>query len=230
MGKKSRKSVKYPSLVKYKPPYHISNPFLEWEDKFVWQTLIYYQQLQLQSCSPAVWWDIKGHLYRCDYTEDSPLKCQLWFKAWWCYPGAGRDSSSSYIRDLLWISGVVTGSLNKKTGGHHILMWLILLSLPHCVTTHPHFCATASQKTPLPILQHSAMYTWSDYTEFKTTFDTLVNTHTALMKPFLSFSAWKGRSLVGLNLWCSNGARCHYSHGTAKPIWGCALSCNLGPS
>lgn len=96
-GKESRKSVKYPSLVKHKTHYHISNPFLEWENKFVWQTLIYYWHLQLQSWFSAVWGSTTEHLYRCDYTEDTLFKRQLWWKGWWCNPGAGRNSSSRII-------------------------------------------------------------------------------------------------------------------------------------
>lgn len=78
-------------------------------------------------------------------------------------------------------------------------MWL--LSLPHCAIIHLHLCVTASQKTPLPVLQHSAVCTWWDCTEYKTTFDILVNIHTVLMKPFLS--SLHGREEV-FWVWTSN--------------------------
>lgn len=53
-----------------------------------------------------------------------------------------------------------------------------------------------------------------------------VNTDAALMKLALSLSARKGldRSPAGLKLQGSTCAMCHYLHGIAKPLWGCALT------
>lgn len=80
----------------------------------------------------------------------------------------------------------------------------------------------------LPTLQHSAVCISSDYTECKTTFDILVNTQNTLWNLFSPSLHGKAEELW---VWTCNALIVQGAiiHKYSQLIWGCALTCNLGP-
>lgn len=168
-GKESRKSVKYPSLLKHKTPYHISNPFLEWENKFVWQTLIYYWKLQLPGWSSAVWGSKTSHLYRCDCTEHTLLKCQLWLEAWCYNPGAGRNSSSRVRWEIcfkclvLWAATILLCDWCHFVW-HIVLPYIFILVLQHH-NSSPHLTTVQCGLDHITLNIRTHLIFWSILTQ-----------------------------------------------------------------